>query len=301
MRISTNTIYQTGINKISALQSEQYKLQQQVSSGKRILTPADDPVGAARALTISQAQSINSQYADNRAMASFNLNSIESTLTSVTDLMVSAKSTLVGAGNAVLSSEEKNYIATQLSNDLQELIGLANSKDGNGNYLFGGFKNTTQPYTATTTGATYNGDNGQMDMQVSDTRRMSTTENGPDVFQAQGNDVFATLSNIVDLLSNPATTSAALNTALASANTSLDKGLDNVLTVRASTGSKLKEIDALDNNGDDRNLQYKAELSDIQDLDYAQALSDITKQKTILEAAQQSYVQLSGLTLFKYI
>jgi flagellar hook-associated protein 3 FlgL len=301
MRISTNTLYQTGINNISSLQSEQYKLQEQISASKRILTPADDPVGAARALVVSQAQSVNSQYADNRDRAESHLNSIESTLTSVTNLLISSKTSIVSAGNAALSTDEKSYIAEQLQNDLDELISLANSKDGNGDYMFGGFNTTTAPYTATSTGATYNGDTGQLKIQVSESRQMPVTETGPDVFQADGNDIFASYTNIINLLSDPNTTADDLNTALSTVGASMEDALDTVLTVRASTGSKLNEIESLNTSGESRDLQYTSELSDIQDLDYAQALSDLSKKQTILEAAQQSYVQLTSMTLFDYL
>ncbi|MDO9206604.1 MAG: flagellar hook-associated protein 3, partial [Methylotenera sp.] len=71
--------------------------------------------------------------------------------------------------------------------------------------------------------------------------------------------------------------------------------------VRASIGSKLNEIDGLDISGSDRALQYSKALSDLQDTDYASALSDLAKQQTIMEAAQKSFVQVTSLSLFKFI
>lgn len=304
LRISTNTLYQAGITKISSLQSEQSKLQQQITTGRRILTPADDPVAAARALEITQTQSINSQYSDNRDAAKTQLNTLESVLSNVQNLLLSSKSSLVGAGNAALSDTERSYIANSLQNGLDELIGYANSKDPAGNYLFSGFQNQTAPYTATAAGATYNGDSGQLNIQVSTDRQMAVTETGETVFRANGNDLFNTLSNVIALLKTPVTNQTdanTLNTGLATANANIQKGLDNVSSVRASVGSKLAELDNLDNAGETRDLQYKETLSDLQDLDYAAALSDLMKQKTILEAAQQSYVATTGLSLFKYI
>jgi flagellar hook-associated protein 3 FlgL len=74
-----------------------------------------------------------------------------------------------------------------------------------------------------------------------------------------------------------------------------------VLTVRASLGTRLQELDALDSSGNDRTVQYKAMLSELQDLDYAKATVLLTQQKAMLEAAQQSFVRTSSLSLFNYL
>jgi len=96
MRISTNTIYQTAISKISTLQAEQSKLQQQIASGKRLLAPSDDPVAASRALAISQTQSMNTQYGSNRQIANTHLTGLDISLGSITDELTATRTTLVG-------------------------------------------------------------------------------------------------------------------------------------------------------------------------------------------------------------
>jgi flagellar hook-associated protein 3 FlgL len=81
----------------------------------------------------------------------------------------------------------------------------------------------------------------------------------------------------------------------------MDSALDSVLTVRASVGSSLQELDALDNVGTDRDLQYSKVLSELQDLDYTQAVTQLSMQQVTLEAAQKSFVKTSGLSLFNFI
>jgi len=304
MRISTNSIYQSGISRISSLQSDQAKLQQQISTGKRITSPSDDPVASARALEISSAQSANTKFADTRQTAQLKLNTLESNLTSVTSLLVSTQSTLVGAGNASLSDTERGFIASELKGSLDALIGLANTQDASGNYLYAGFKSSTTPFVANATGATYAGDSNQQLLQVDAQRQMAVNATGDNVFQGGGNDIFATLSNLVTLLNTPITnaaTQAAYNTGISTAIGSLKGSVDNVLNVRADVGAKLNELDNLDNAGSDRALQYSKSLSALQDTDYASALSDLAKQQTIMEAAQKSFVQLTSLSLFKLI
>lgn len=304
MRISTNTIYQAGISKISSLQSEQAKLQQQISTSRRILSPSSDPVAASQALEVAHAQSINTQFTDNRKAAQQKLDTIESNLTSVTNLLVATQSTLLGAGDGVLANTERGYIASELSGTLEALAGLANAKDAAGNYIYAGYQTATKPFTLTATGATYAGDSNQQLLQVDSQRQMAVSVTGNSLFQAGGNDVFATLTDLINLLNTPVTdaaTQAALTAGLGAANGKLQSSLDDVLTIRASVGTKLNELDALYLAGADRDLQYTATLSDLQDLDYAKALSDLSKQQTILEAAQKSFITTTSLSLFNFM
>jgi flagellar hook-associated protein 3 FlgL len=304
MRISTNTIYQSGISKLSSLQAEQNKLSQQISTGKRISLPSDDPVGATQALEISHAQEVNKSFAATRQTAQLKLNTVESSLDSVTSLILSAQSALVGAGNAVYSDQERGFIASDLNGSLEALIGLANTRDASGNYLYAGYLTDTKPFIPNATGASYVGDSNLQSLQVDAQRAMPVNVTGDSVFQGGGNDVFATLSNIVTLLNTPitdSTTRASFETGLATAIGNLQSTLDNVLTIRAGVGSKLNELDALDNAGTDRALQYSKSLSDLEDLDYTAALSDLAKQQIIMEAAQKSFVATTSLSLFKFI
>jgi flagellar hook-associated protein 3 FlgL len=300
MRVSTSYLYQTGVARLGDLQSGLAKTQQQLSSDTRILTPADDPVAASRVLDITQTKAINTALATNRGSAQGSLNLVESTLASVTLVLQNAKTAVVQAGNPALSDSDRNAIATDLSSQLDQLIGLANTKDGSGEYLFSGYSVTTQPFTKTATGATYNGDQGQRMLQVGPQRQMAMSDTGQNIFQAgSSQDVFKTLTDLVNLLQTPGTTNLAAG--LATANSNVDAGIDNVLTVRASVGSRLKELDAQDSIGSDLDLQYQKSLSGLQDLDYAKAISDLTQQQITLQAAQQSFVKISGLSLFNYL
>ncbi len=300
MRISTNTIYQTAISKISDLQSGQSKLQQQIATGRRILTPSDDPLAASRALEISQSQNMNTQFTNNRKIAVSSLTGLDTSLGSINEILTTTQATLVGAAGT-LSTAQRGIVATQLSSTLETLIGLANTRDATGNYMYAGFKGDTKPFTATTAGATYNGDSNQQLLQVDGQRQMAVNATGDSVFQAGGNDVFATYSNLITVLNNPASTDAAVQSAVASTITSIKDANYNVGLVRSSVGSKLNEIDSLDAVGSSRDLEYAQSLSSLQDLDYTQALSDVAQKQTILQAAQQAFVKTTSLSLFDYI
>lgn len=303
MRVSTNTIYQTGIARISELTSSQVKLQQQISTGRRILSPSDDPVGSARALDLKQAQHLNAQYANNRRTAMSNLGAEETALNSATDVLLSVKSTMVAAGNGSYSDSERSFLALDIRGAIDQLIGLANTKDGAGNHIFSGYQSQTPAFVKTATGATYQGDNQQRLLQVSASRQMEVADTGASVFQNGGNDIFQTLTDFATLLETPITdaaSSAAFFSGLATMQTSLDTGLDNVLTTRAMVGTRLNELDALEEFGQELSLQYAQSLSAVEDLDYAKAISDVSQQQVILQAAQKSFVNTTGLSLFDY-
>jgi len=300
MRISTNTIYQNAISKISTLQGEQSELQQQIASGKRLLSPSDDPIAASRALEVSTAQSMNKQFASNRQVANTHLEGLDISLGSITELLTTARTELVGNAGT-LSTEQRAALSTNLKASLTTLLGFANTKDAAGNYMYAGMHNETQPFTATATGATYNGDSNQQLIQVDSQRKMAVNITGDSVFQAGGNDVFTTYSDLIAVLDNVAATDTAVSNAVGTALTSMDSALSTVANARSTVGSKLNELGALNESGTSRDLQYAQALSDLQDLDYAQALSDLSQKKVILEAAQQSFVQTTGLSLFNYI
>ena len=304
MRISTNTIYQSGINKIGSLQNDQAKLQQQISTGKRISLPSDDPIASTQILKISHAQEVSASFTATRQTAQLKLNTLESSLTSVTNLLVSTQSTLIGAGNGSLSNQERVNIGTELNNSLQALIGLANTQDESGNFIYAGFNTGSAPFVANATGATYTGDSSQQLLQVDVQRQMAVNASGDSVFQASGYDVFSTLSSLVTLLNTPITNAAtqtAFNNGITSAIGNLQGSVDNVINVRAAIGSKLNEIDSLNTAGSDRDLQYSKSRSNLEDLDYASALSDLSKNQTIMDAAQKSFVETTKLSLFQYI
>lgn len=194
MRISTKSIYEAGSTQMNSLQSALARTQMQLSTNRRILTPSDDPIAASRALEVTQSQSINTQLVTNRDNAKSALGQEELALKSTYGLIADVQTLVVSAGNGVLTDDNREALAVELEGRLNDLMGLANSSDGAGGYLFSGFKSTTQPYTATATGAVYAGDQGQRQLQVGPSRFLPVSDSGTDVFDSNltGNGVFAT-------------------------------------------------------------------------------------------------------------
>lgn len=426
MRISSSLFFQTGLNSINAQQSDLMHLFQQIGSGQRMVTPADDPLAAAQAINISQAQTMNQRYADNREVARQNLGVEENTLNSVTLLMQDIKTRLVEAGNGTLSDADRKTLSNVLEHARTTLLGLANATDGNGQYLFSGSKGDVMPFDETT--GAYLGDASQRNIQVDQTRRMPSSDVGTDIFSratpgitrylttagpqtdgstanqgsgvigttavydanqlnpdyefqieftadntyeiavydtkdasypdpsskvdpaaypalddwelpqsflpgedntlrlpfgvqvklsgnpqlddtftvnsatSQDLNVFKTLDEMIAALEQPfdgdTTASSHFRNVLASSMQRIDVNYDNILTVRASVGARFNEIDALEANGDLRNLGYRDQLSRLEDLDYYTATTQLELRKSALEAASLAFRKIQGTSLF---
>jgi flagellar hook-associated protein 3 FlgL len=199
MRISSNTIFDSNVAALGQQQARLLQTQQQIASGKRLLSAATDPVGVTRALDVTQADAINTQQSANRSAARDPVSIAESTLQSVTTLIQDAKAAAIYAGNGSLNASDRAKLATDLGGRIQELIGLANNTDGSGNYLFSGFQSKTPPFADTPAGVSYFGDDGQRAVQVSAGRQIATSDSGSDVFMRikNGNGTFVTQTNSV--------------------------------------------------------------------------------------------------------
>jgi flagellar hook-associated protein 3 FlgL len=215
MRISTSMIYSSGAAQIDNLQAQLAQTQQEIATGSSILTPADNPVAAAQAVVVTQAQADNTQYTANGQSATNSLSQETTTLQSVTTLIQNAQSAIVDAGNGSFTLQQRQDIATSLQGSLSQLLGLANAQDGNGNYLFSGYQNGSPPFTATATGAQYNGDQGQTTVQVGASQQMAISDSGDSVFQnnVTGNGTFTTAAPTTNVGSGVVSSGSVVNAA----------------------------------------------------------------------------------------
>ena len=418
MRISTQTLYAQGVTSMLDQQAAFSKVSEQLATGKRVVNPSDDPSAASQAVTLSQSQAVNEQFSDSRTTARNNLSIEESALNQVTDTITRVQSLIVQAGNGTLSDSDRDALATELEGSREVLLGLANSTDGNGNYLFGGMSGDTAPFGED---GSYRGDDEQRQQRVDSSRLMEVNHTGSQIFgsvasgnqqlarqtsesesslpitfkgpevidaaarvdgaaysvsidaagvtisgtDADGNDLsildgegnplpspmafsdgmtlafnglsmtlsgdeqqvaeaqtsgkatqlvveegeasadlFANLDGLISALSTPIeseTDQAAFNNAISTASRQFSNSLDNVLTVRADVGTKLNELDSLDIIGDDRELNYASTRSDLIDLDYNEAISDYSLTQVGLQASQQAFSDISGMSLFDYL
>jgi flagellar hook-associated protein 3 FlgL len=182
MRISSTVFFETGLNSITAQQSDLLHIYQQVSTGKRMVTPSDDPLAASQAINISQAQSLNQRFSENREVAKRNLGLSESTLDNTVLLLQDIKTRLVEASNGTLSDSDRSTLAGVFSDARDSLLGLANATDGNGQFLFSGAKGNTAAFQDINGKIEYMGDQGARRIQADQTRQIIASDVGSQIF-----------------------------------------------------------------------------------------------------------------------
>lgn len=301
MRISTSMVFDGGINSMQRQSSDLFKVQQQIASGRRIVSPSDDPVAAARALEVSQSKSVADQYGVNQNNALSALSELDGQLSSVDDAIQQVRQVALQGANGAISDSDRASLATQLRQNFDQLLALANSRDAAGNYMFSGYQTDTKPFDAVVGGAvTYNGDGGVRQIQTAPSRQTTVSVPGSDVFSG----LFQTMSNLITTLETPVPAGAGNGAVVAGVTTALeglDTSLNNVLTARARVGAQQSELTSLQDLTSGQSVQYATQLSNLQDLDMADAISRLSQHQLSLEAAQKSFAQINQLSLFTYL
>jgi flagellar hook-associated protein 3 FlgL len=193
MRV-TQSIDQTQfLAAINTLESNINQTQNQVSSGLQFTTASQNPTAAGSVNNYEQALAQSQQYGTNATSAQTNLNTEGNALTQVQNQLQSLRSLALEANSGTLSNTDRTAIATQVVQIQNSLLSLANTTNGNGEFIFGGFAAQTQPFTSTAAGATYNGDQGQRQVQIAAGLTVADGDNGDTVFNQikTGNGTFA--------------------------------------------------------------------------------------------------------------
>ncbi|MEO1327557.1 MAG: flagellar hook-associated protein FlgL [Pseudomonadota bacterium] len=182
MRVSNLGFFNRAVSNIQSVQRELNAVQEQIATGRRIQQPSDDPNGAARILDYQESLATLEQYQRNTELASNRLRLSEDTLTRVTETLQRVRELTLQGANASQTNETRAFIATELNESIEDLLGLANTRDASDQFLFSGFQAGTQPFSRTATGFTYNGDDGQRFIQVSASRQIPDTNSGDEIF-----------------------------------------------------------------------------------------------------------------------
>lgn len=398
MRISSLTIFTQGVTSINRQQNDYIKISQQIASGRRLLTPSDDPQAASKAIAISQAKAVVGQFVDARQSARNVLSQQEGVLNSVVDALIRTKGLMVQAANGTLNNADRATIASEFRGIMATVLGQANATDGNGHYMFGGYQDSSPPFVKAPDGSvSYVGDSNDREVWIDASRLMKVADSGDGIFlsvqsgagylaeadatnsgtvtfvgpnvvnandpgfgakyvvdfsvgiagatytinggapiayqsgetinfgglsinflgdPADGDSItidnasqlntslFGTFANVIAALETAAHTDAqkaALANTLSTSMREFDNSLDNLLTVQASAGARLNELDAVDLVAESRILNYSQTLSDLVDLDFVSAIADYNLRQVGLQAAQKTFVDISQLSLFALI
>ena len=309
MRISTSWAQQTSVNSMLDQQSRLQQTQMQLSTGKKMLTPSDDPVAAARSLDLNQNIKQTEQYQSNINTARQRLSLEEGVLQNATEVLQRINELGIQGLNGTNSPNNRINIAVEMESLNQQLVSLANTKNANGEYLFSGFKSTTQPFSKDTSNVgayIYAGDTNSRIDTNRQSRQIADGDPGINVFGIPSGAPPATvpaagsIANIFEAIDKFAADLRA-NAPNPASLGDISKSLDKVLSTRSSVGARLNALDRQESINSDSILNTKTVLSATEDLDYAEAISKLNQQTLSLQAAQQTFTQVKKLSLFNYL
>jgi flagellar hook-associated protein 3 FlgL len=178
-------MYNQNVSSMNRQQTEFMKIGQQIASGKRIVNISDDPQAMTQAINISQSKSVSNQFNDARVGVRNSLSQEESVLNTVNDVYSRAKTLMVQASSDTLADADRASVASELRGLYESLIGLGNTRDGNGRYLFGGYQDDTAPFVRDANGnVNYVGNPEVREQQVDGERRMAVGHSGDKIFRS---------------------------------------------------------------------------------------------------------------------
>ena len=397
MRISTLSLQQQAVSAILDQQSRLGRTQLEIATGQRIQSPSDDPIGTTRALELEQLASRLEQFQTNANLLVNRLSLEESTLTQVGDVLQRIRELTIQANNDTLSQENRRLAGSEVRELADELLSLANARNGQGEYLFSGYRTNTQAFSRSATGVSYNGDQGQRFLQVGVDRTIADGNPGTEIFQfvPSGNGSFTTAANVLNTGTGIIATGSVIDPTVFAPDTytinfltatdyqvndgggaivatgtyvegspieflgaqvnlsglpdpgdsfgvtpsvntsifqtvdtlaanlegytdtpagralfhsrinasidSLDQAIGVVLNVRTDVGSRLNSAETQQSLNSQLDIELQSTISDIRDLDYADAVSRLNIQLTGLQAAQQAFTRIQNLSLFNFL
>lgn len=407
MRISTGQLYDRSIRSVLENQGDLSDVQRQLSSGKKLLRPSDDPVGSAQVIRLTEQIDLINQYKKNNNLLTSSLGLEEAVLSNIKDSMNRARQLMIQSGNGILGGDDRQAISNEIGQIRDQVFDAMNSQSANGEYIFAGYQSAAPAFNvdpnAPDNKYTFQGDEGVNEIQVSDSLSLAVNNSGKTVFE----DVFARLTgNITSSLGVTSATSKIIaqkefdkfhianydavtpannefqisvigpnqveisnvglgttvatqsftsgspfmfrgqefsiegttgdsvnftlqeptkkniaetlndfyislnnsnisdgdfQVALSDALVGVDNSLNSIGKATSLIGGRMNVAQSVLESNLDLEITHKTARSNIEDVDYAQAVSELSKQETALQATQATFSRVTGLSLFDYI
>lgn len=318
MRVATSTAYSQGVTSMNTQNFKLNKTLLQLSTGKRIVTPSDDPAGAARVLGLNQAKSRTEQFQDNISTLKSSLQIEETALDGIVNTLQRVRELTIQANNDTYDATQRRDIALEIQEHFESITAFANTTNGNGEFLFGGFNNRDVPFENVGGVVNYLGDQGQQLLQISATRQVASGDNGFDTFMdLRGSDngdttnnypmsVFAVVNELETVLRTNAGSPTAnpietFHDSVSRIIGNIDVALGQIADAQAAIGARLNATESQENVNEDYLVQLASTISDTQDLDYTEAISRLEQEQIGLQASQQAFTRIQGLSLFNFL
>ena len=300
---STSTFYTTAAEQLASLQQQVSAVNNSISSGTQFTAASDNPEAAAqmRMMQLQDATATVDTASANKATS--NLQLADSAMTQMVNDINQAKTLTTQAANGTLSDSQRATIGTQLSQIQKDLLSLANSRDSNGNALFGGGVSGNAYSLDAAGNAVYGGTSTSQTLAIGDGQTVQTSLTGPEVLSMT--DASGNATNVIDSIGALATAlkagGSAAQTAAQNGLTSLSNGLDAVTTAQTVIGSRESWITLNTQNLTAQSTARATAESQVGDTDVSKAAIKLQQLTTALQASQSCFVRLSSLSLFNDI
>lgn len=294
MRVSTPGLTSRLLAQIAVSQQRLQEVQEQVSTGRRINRPSDDPFGTSRVMIAKTRLDASAQYERNIQIAGIDLGVSESALASVNTVLQRGVELAVQAGNASLDATSRTQIAFEIDRMVEELVSVGNTTHA-GRYIFGGHQTTAPPFAPDVPGnpttVNYSGDGGAIQREISPAERLDVNIPGDQLF----NGVFNALITFRDNLR--ANNVPGLQTDAAAFGSQIDR----VLQYRGDIGSKMRRIELAGNRLQDENLQLKTMIGELEDADFVESVSQLQIRDSALQAALAAVGKSLNMSLLDFL
>jgi flagellar hook-associated protein 3 FlgL len=283
------------IASLNRTRNSEDKALEQLSSGRRISTPSDDPSGTAALILTRAEYGANSQFASNISSLTSSLQVADSTLSSVVTALTRAISLATEAGNGTLTSDDRTAIAQEVTGIQQQVLSLANT-EYQGNYLFAGTAINSQPFVqdaGSASGVSYKGNETINSVEVGAGQSVPTNLPGDQLFSSAQGDVFQALNDLVTALQNDTDTTTA--------STELQKAFASVNTQRTFYGTTLSRLNTAQTFLNNEKLQLDQTENDLIGADITAAASNFVQAESIRSATLQAAGKISQLSLLDYL
>jgi flagellar hook-associated protein 3 FlgL len=300
---STSTFYTTAAEQLASLQQQVSAVNNSISSGTQFTAASDNPEAAAqmRMMQLQDATATVDTASANKATS--NLQLADSAMTQMVNDINQAKTLTTQAANGTLSDSQRATIGTQLSQIQKDLLSLANSRDSNGNALFGGGVSGNAYSLDAAGNAVYGGTSTSQTLAIGDGQTVQTSLTGPEVLSMT--DASGNATNVIDSIGALATAlkagGSAAQTAAQNGLTSLSNGLDAVTTAQTVIGSRESWITLNTQNLTAQSTARATAESQVGDTDVSKAAIKLQQLTTALQASQACFVKMSSLSLFSVI
>ncbi|MFI5102183.1 MAG: flagellar hook-associated protein FlgL [Terriglobales bacterium] len=283
---------------LAALNQTQLEAQQamlEISTGRSVNEPSDNPTAAALLVENNDQATFNSGYLQSLDSVQGQLSTADSTLSSVTTALQRAISLGVEGANGTLSDNDRAAIANELQGIQSQLVSLANTAY-QGNYAFAGTNTKTAPYvldSASPSGVDYVGNSDVNQVSIGNGYKLTVNQPGSKLFSASGNDVFLAVNSLIQALQT--------NTGIGAAVTSLSAASSYLSAQRVFYGNAMNQAQSQTTYLNTAKLQISQQQNTLGGADLATAATNLTQFQTDTQATLAAISKMSQNNLFDYL